>query len=71
VEMLKEKLKLYMNAHDCTILTKNGVPCHGSKVAPEFLKKNKISVLEWTGNSPDLNPIETLWTIMKDKVAYK
>ena len=22
-------------------------------------------------NSPDLNPIENMWTIMKDKVAYK
>ena len=42
-----------------------------SKVASEFLKKNKISVLEWPGNSADLNPIENLWTVMKDKVAYK
>ena len=22
-------------------------------------------------NKPDLNPVENLWTIMKDKVAYK
>ena len=26
---------------------------------------------EWPGNSPDLNPIENLGTIKKDKVAYK
>ena len=45
----------------------DGAPCQQSKVATEFLKKNQIGVLEWTGNSPDLNPIENMWTIMKDK----
>ena len=27
--------------------------------------------MDWPGNSPDLNLIENLWTIMKDNVAYK
>ena len=30
----------------------------------ELLKKNKISVLEWFGNKPDLNPRENLRNIM-------
>ena len=27
--------------------------------------------MDWPGNSPDLNPIENLWNIMKNKVAKK
>ena len=69
VEFLKEKLKLHMRG--CTIFMQYGVPCHRSKVANDFLKKNKIFVLEWPRSSSDLNPIENLWTVMKDKMAYK
>ena len=28
-------------------------------------------MLERPGNSPDLNPAENQWTIMKDEVTYK
>ena len=66
-EFLKVKLKLLVHIHGCTIFIQDGTPCHWSKVATEFLRKNKISLLE----CPDRNPIENLWTVIKDKVAYK
>ena len=66
-----KKLKLHVHVHDCTVFMQDRAHCYRSKVATEFLKKNKISVLEWPGNSPYLNPIENLWTIMKGKAAYK
>ena len=32
---------------------------------------NKITLLKWPENNPDLNPIENLWAILEDKVANK
>ena len=71
VELLAEKLKIHMAVHSCTIFMQDGAPCHRSKVAMTFLAENGIKVLDWPVNSPDLNPIENLWTNMKNKVAEK
>lgn len=45
---------------------KHRAPCHTSKASMEFLKKNKIRVFPWPGNSSDLNPIENVWAVRKE-----
>jgi len=71
VELLAGKLNFHMAVHNCTIFVQDGAPCHRSKVDKTFLAENRIMVLDWPGNSPDLNPIQNLWTNMKNKVAEK
>ena len=66
---LREKLQLHMAVNQCSVLIHDDPPCHRSKVVQSFLDQQRINVLEWAGNSPDLNPIENLWSTMKRKVA--
>ena len=35
-------------------------PCHADKKVKKVFQENQIKVLEWPGNSSDLNPIENL-----------
>lgn len=44
-------------------------PKHTSKVVKEWFRVNKVNVLPWAAQSPDLNPIENLWTDIKNAVS--
>ena len=49
----------------------DSAPCHRSKKTKNWLAENKVVVLDWPGNSPDLNPIENMWAILKQKVRQQ
>ena len=34
-----------------------------------FLKNKNVNVLPWPGNSPDLNPVENLWSVLKRQLT--
>ena len=46
-------------------------PKHTSKIVAKWLKDNKVKVLEWLSQSPDLKLIEKLWAELKKACASK
>ena len=53
------------------IFMKDGAPCHTAKVCSKFLQDKNIRKLPWSGNLPDLKPIENIWSIVKHQVTSR
>lgn len=48
---------------------KTKTPKHTSKWAASWFQTNKIKVMEWPAQSPDLNPVENLWGDIRNAVS--
>jgi transposase len=46
-------------------------PCHRAKKVRKLFREKNIRLLDWPGNSPDLNPIENLWSIVKAELLKR
>ncbi len=63
--VLENHLALFMRIYGCTWFPQDGAPCHKSKVVMLKIKELEFQVMEWPGNSPDLNRIKNCWSFMK------
>ncbi|KAG2193075.1 hypothetical protein INT47_008900 [Mucor saturninus] len=58
-------LKDFFNGSSSAILMEDNALIHTSKVARKWKKDMGIICLDWPPQSPDLNPIENVWMMMK------
>lgn len=66
--MLTSAEKLY--GHADFILQQDLAP-HTAKNTKAWINKHGITMLDWSVNSPDLNPIENLWGIVRKRPKNK
>lgn len=53
------------------IFQQDNAPPHTSNLIRNFFKENKIRLMPWPSNSPDLNPIENIWGHMSYEISKR
>lgn len=67
---VKQSMKVFRKKAD-HLFQQDLAPWHTSKLVKEKMAKMKLNLLPWAAKSPDLNPIEMLWSILDKKLIGK
>lgn len=52
-------------------LLEDGDPKHTSKLSKTWKAENGVQVIKWPANSPDCNPIENVWALIKARLRQR
>jgi transposase len=51
-----------------TIWQQDNAPAHSSRIVQQYLTNRRINIMKWPPFSPDLNPIENIWSLLHHRL---